>query len=123
VEGAPPVVWIVDVEQWPRAMLRAELIERGFDAAGYVTVRDAIDSLPWRRSAAIVVDLRGQPLPLVERLLGSSVPLDRCIGRLRACSSQTTSGSIAAARRCFSSTPAPATGSCRGVSASRRRSC
>ena len=62
-------VWIIDADQWPRALLRAELIERGFDAVGYITVRDAIDSLPSRRPDAIVVDLRGQPLPQVERLL------------------------------------------------------
>src|SRR5215471_17474158 len=30
----PTVVWIIDAEQWPRALLRAELIERGFDAVG-----------------------------------------------------------------------------------------
>ena len=35
-----PVIWIIDAEQWPRALLRAELIERGYDAVGYVTVRD-----------------------------------------------------------------------------------
>jgi hypothetical protein len=29
-----PVVWIIDPDQWPRAMLRAELIERGVDAVG-----------------------------------------------------------------------------------------
>lgn len=68
-------VWIIDAEQWPRALLRAELIERGFDAVGYITVRDAIDSLPERAPAAIVVDLRGQPLQLVERLLALRVPL------------------------------------------------
>ena len=70
-----PVIWIIDVEQWPRALLRAELIERGFDAVGYVTVRDAIDSLPERRPDAIVVELRGQPIPLVERLPGIGVPV------------------------------------------------
>jgi len=69
------VVWIIDAEHWPRALLRAELIERGFDAAGYVTVRDAIDSLPERRPDAIVVELRGQPIPLVERLLDLHVPI------------------------------------------------
>jgi DNA-binding response OmpR family regulator len=69
------VVWIIDAEQWPRAMLRAELIERGFDAAGYITVRDAIDALPERHPDAIVVDLRGQPLPLVERLLKIGAPV------------------------------------------------
>ncbi len=69
------VIWIIDAEQWPRALLRAELIERGYDAVGYITVRDAIDSLPWRRPDAIVVELRGQPMPLVERLLGLHVPI------------------------------------------------
>lgn len=56
-------------------MLRAELIERGLDAAGYVTVRDAIDALPERRPDAIVVELRGQPMPLVERLPRLGVPV------------------------------------------------
>ena len=70
-----PVIWIIDAEQWPRALLRAELIERGFDAVGYVTVRDAIDSLPERRADAIVVELRGQPMPLVERLPAIGVPV------------------------------------------------
>ncbi|HSP17528.1 MAG TPA: hypothetical protein VLV78_22475 [Thermoanaerobaculia bacterium] len=70
-----PVVWIIDADQWPRAMLRAEMIERGFDAVGYITVRDAIDSIPMRRPEAIVVDLRGQPIPLVERLLKIGVPV------------------------------------------------
>lgn len=69
------MVWIIDAEQWPRALLRAELIERGVDAVGYVTVRDAADSLPWRAPDAIVVDLRGQPIPLVERLLKLDVPI------------------------------------------------
>lgn len=69
------VVWVIDAEQWPRAMLRAELIERGFDAVGYITVRDAIESLPLRRPDAIVVDLRGQPIPQVERLLKLEVPV------------------------------------------------
>lgn len=69
------VVWIIDAEQWPRAMLRAELIERGFDAVGYVTVGDAIESLPMRPPNAIVVDLRGQPLRFVERLPMIGVPV------------------------------------------------
>jgi hypothetical protein len=56
-------------------MLRAELIERGYDAVGYITVRDAIDALPERRPDAIVVDLRGQPIPVVERLLKLGVPI------------------------------------------------
>ncbi len=70
-----PVIWIIDAEQWPRAMLRAELIERGYDAAGFITVRDAIESYPTRKPDVIVVDLRGQPIPLVERLLKTGVPV------------------------------------------------
>jgi hypothetical protein len=69
------VIWIIDAEQWPRAMLRAELIERGFDAVGYVTIRDATDALPERFPNAIVVELRGQPMPLVERLLTIGAPV------------------------------------------------
>jgi FixJ family two-component response regulator len=75
MHAAQPVVWIIDADQWPRAMLRAELIERGCDAVGYITVRDAIDSYPMRKPDVIVVDLRGQPMPLVERLLGIGVPI------------------------------------------------
>src|SRR5262249_50523834 len=38
-------VWIVDGEQWPRACLCAELIERGLDGRGFVTLQDAVDAL------------------------------------------------------------------------------
>ena len=69
------VVWIIDADQWPRAMLRAELIERGFDAVGYPTVGDAIESLLMRPANVIVVDSRGQPPRLVERLLAIGVPV------------------------------------------------
>ncbi|MGZ4811062.1 MAG: hypothetical protein ACXV7D_17185, partial [Thermoanaerobaculia bacterium] len=69
------VIWIIDSDQWPRALLRAELIERGFDAVGYIEIADAIDSLPWRPPDAIVVDLRGQPMPQVAKLLKIGVPV------------------------------------------------
>src|SRR5262245_60254779 len=58
-----PVVWIVDDEQWPRACLRAELIERGFDAYGFITIPDAFGALRRRSSPkpeAIILELRGQ---------------------------------------------------------------
>ena len=47
----------------------------------------------------------------------------RCTGRWPASSSRTTWASTAEERRSSTYTPAPATGCCRGVSASRRRSC
>jgi hypothetical protein len=40
-----PVVWIIDSQQWPRAYLRAELIERGFDAVGFTELAQALVGL------------------------------------------------------------------------------
>ena len=57
-------VWIVDSDHWPRAYLRAELIERGYDAEGFVRVTDLLSGLPRSavRPALVVVDLDGQEL-------------------------------------------------------------
>jgi hypothetical protein len=40
-----PVVWIVDSEQWPRAYLRALLLEQGFDALGFIELSEAMAAL------------------------------------------------------------------------------
>jgi len=61
----PRAVWIIDADQWPRACLRAELIERGFDAVGFVQAADALAALalrPRRPPALAIIDLHGQPL-------------------------------------------------------------
>lgn len=53
----------MSADQWPRAYLRAELIERGYDAVGFVTMKDALLRLMLarsRRPALLVVDLHGQ---------------------------------------------------------------
>lgn len=55
----------MSADQWPRAYLRAELIERGYDAVGFVTMKDALIRLMLarsRRPALMVVDLHGQDL-------------------------------------------------------------
>jgi DNA-binding NtrC family response regulator len=61
---APPV-WIVDGDQWPRACLRAELIERGYDAVGFTTL-EAMRTRLARRTIApprvVVVSVEGQAL-------------------------------------------------------------
>jgi len=60
-----PVLWVIDSEQWPRACLRAELIERGYDPYGFITIGDALDSLSRgapSKPELIVVELRGQNL-------------------------------------------------------------
>jgi hypothetical protein len=40
-----PVIWIIDRQQWPRAYLRAELMERGFDAMGFIELPQAIAAI------------------------------------------------------------------------------
>src|SRR5262245_50313838 len=65
VRKSEPVVWVVDSEQWPRACLRAELIERGYDPYGFITIDDALESLSRSASpkpAALILELRGQDL-------------------------------------------------------------
>jgi hypothetical protein len=78
-------VWIVDSDHWPRAYLRAELIERGYDAEGFVTLTELLVRLALApvRPALVVIDLQGQrpqtsqganDQPLT-RLLGAGFPV------------------------------------------------
>ena len=60
-----PVVWVIDAEQWPRACLRAELIERGYHPYGFIYIIDALDCLSRGASPkpeALILELRGQNL-------------------------------------------------------------
>ena len=60
-----PIVWIVDSQQWPRTYLRAELIERGFDAVGFTDLEQALTALYDPHSPTprmIVLELRGLSL-------------------------------------------------------------
>ena len=59
---APPIVWVIGSDHWPRSYLRAELIERGLDAIGFVTPREALVRLETRAPppALAVVDLHEQ---------------------------------------------------------------
>jgi hypothetical protein len=75
-----PTVWIVDSEQWPRAGLRAELIERGCDAIGYATLVEAAALLKYSgapRPRVIVLELRDQELRRehLELLASSGIPI------------------------------------------------
>jgi DNA-binding response OmpR family regulator len=81
----PLWVLVVDPDHWPRAYLRAELLERGFDADGYATVRDAVRALALsraRRPALIVVDLSGQAGDerLVSALFRPGAPVVAIVG-------------------------------------------
>ena len=58
-------IWIVAADHWPRALLRAELIERGYDATGFATLEDAVRRLmlPPARRPALLVLVRNATLP------------------------------------------------------------
>jgi nucleoside-diphosphate-sugar epimerase len=61
---------VIGAERGPRAALRAELIERGHDAIGFETLRDAVlaGRLPGAQPPALIVlDLQDQPID--DRLL------------------------------------------------------
>jgi hypothetical protein len=60
---APATVWVIGSDHWPRAYLRAELIERGLDAIGFVALRDALARLAVDRlrPALVIIDLHQQP--------------------------------------------------------------
>jgi DNA-binding response OmpR family regulator len=55
------MVWIIDRQQWPRALLRAELIERGYEAIGFVGVDEALSAFLRRlyvRPKLIIIELK-----------------------------------------------------------------
>jgi DNA-binding response OmpR family regulator len=68
-------IWIINSDHWPRALLRGELIEHGFDAVGFETLSDAFDALVTRAPDVIVVDVHGQPTPQTVNLLRIGVPV------------------------------------------------
>ena len=74
-----PVLWVIDSEQWPRACLRAELIERGYDPYGFITISDALEALSRGASSKpelIILELRDQNLTceLIRALRDLKVP-------------------------------------------------
>jgi hypothetical protein len=75
-----PPIWIVDADHWPRAYLRAELIERGHDAIGFETLKDALVTLALPRAARPtlwIIDLAGQTIDAAARaaLARAGIPI------------------------------------------------
>jgi DNA-binding NtrC family response regulator len=81
------VVWIIDREHWPRACLRAELIERGYDAVGFLELDEAMAALRAphpQKPQVIVLELRDQVLTrsVLEALADSKMPVIALTGVL-----------------------------------------
>ena len=77
---AEPIVWIIDSEHWPRAGLRAELIERGCEAIGFTAIVEAVITLQFLagpKPHVIVLELREQDLgrELLSALAGTGIPI------------------------------------------------
>jgi len=82
-------IWIIGCDWWPRAYLRAELIERGHDAVGFITIRDAVITLTLGRArppALLVCDLHGQALDraLARGLFQAGAPIIAIAGNVEA---------------------------------------
>jgi DNA-binding response OmpR family regulator len=74
-----PRVWIVNADHWPRAYLRAELIERGYDATGFEDLQDVVIRLGLRapRPELLVVEAPTGEIPMGLRqfLAAQNVPV------------------------------------------------
>ena len=75
-----PMIWIVDRQQWPRALLRAELIERGYEAVGFGEVNEALRAFSYRlyaRPQLIILELKdlGDEEQRVPALAGLGIPI------------------------------------------------
>ena len=74
-----PVIWIIDSEHWPRAYLRAELIERGYEAISFSAFSQALADLKRvaPRPEAIVLELRDQEITseALDTLARAKVPV------------------------------------------------
>jgi DNA-binding NtrC family response regulator len=91
---ARPTVWLIDADHWPRALLRAELIERGYDAIGFATLDEAIVRLARERPlrpGLVLIDLAGQELTRGAVALlsaGDVVPVIGLVGAVEAAEAQ-----------------------------------
>jgi hypothetical protein len=78
-------IWVVSSDHGARVSLRAELLERGYEATGFVTIKDAIVTLIIARAprpALIVCDLHEQGLDekLAAALFRAGVPVAALAG-------------------------------------------
>ncbi len=73
-----PVVWVIDHDQWPRALLVAELIERGYDALGFRRLGEALLALRCSEEPprGVVIETSRARLSAAEvaRLIGLGAP-------------------------------------------------
>ena len=84
-----PLIWIINSQQWPRAYLRAELIERGLEAAGYTDLASAVAALRHPltgKPEVIVLELRDQAIEtrLLDEIMLAGIPVILLVGAFEA---------------------------------------
>ena len=77
---ATNVIWIIDNEHWPRAYLRAELLERGYVPVSFERLSVALSELKRAvkdRPQIVVLELRGQEITThaLEIITEANVPM------------------------------------------------
>lgn len=80
VKPTKPIIWIIDSQHWPRANLRAELIERGFEVVGYINPAHALAAFRYpriERPHFIILELCDLPLERheIEAMVRIGVPI------------------------------------------------
>src|SRR5437773_2576183 len=85
--GSGPAVWVISNQQWPRAFIRAELIERGFDAIGFEEAGQAIAAIGDKRTIKprlLILDLRQSSLTRIQlhTLAHKKIPILALAGNL-----------------------------------------
>ncbi|HEX2965428.1 MAG TPA: hypothetical protein VHO84_06565 [Syntrophorhabdaceae bacterium] len=81
-------IWIVMSRHWPRAYLRAELIERGFEAIGYAdleTVISALQDSHVKKPGVIIIDLYKQlsDIKILKGLMHEHIAVILLLGSLQ----------------------------------------
>ncbi len=93
MEAKQPAVWVISSQRWPRAYIRGELLEAGYEAEGFESIPTVgADGKSRPAPAVVVVDLFGLPAPSADLrrlallgapllLLGGAMDLDRTAAR------------------------------------------
>ena len=83
------LIWIIRSRQWLRAYLRAELIERGFEAVGYADLGSAAAALglsPRTRPRGIALESRDLAIEarLLDAIMRPGIPVILLVGAVEA---------------------------------------
>jgi hypothetical protein len=77
-----PAAWIIQADHWPRAYLRAELLERGYDVVGFEHLQEALAALRLgihEKPFVLLLDLKKSSLEAGEISALSLTPIPKIL--------------------------------------------